>query len=222
MAYKEVSRVEVTEIIRRWQAGEGIRALARATGLSRNTVSKYMAAAEGLGLTRNGPSPDEAQLIALVQLNANGPRHPKKPSEETLAVWSDRIREWLEKDRLQLTRIHELMGGKGCGVSYMSLRRYVDRHGWRPGKQGTVPMADTKPGEMAEMDFGRLGRMVDPESGRLKTVWALAIVLGYSRHCFVWPLVSQKLGDIIEGLEAAWAFFGGIPRYLIPDMFRAT
>lgn len=29
MAFKEVSRVEVIEILRRWQAGTGMRALAR-------------------------------------------------------------------------------------------------------------------------------------------------------------------------------------------------
>ena len=38
MAYKEVSRVEVTEVIRRWQAGCSQRQIASATGLSRATV----------------------------------------------------------------------------------------------------------------------------------------------------------------------------------------
>jgi len=48
------------------------------------------------------------------------------------------------------------------------------------------------------------------------------IVLGYSRHSFVWPLIRQQLGDIIEGLETAWAFFGGIPRYVVLDNFPAA
>ena len=41
----------------------------------------------------------------------------------------------------------------------------------------------------------------------------MVIVLCHSRHCFVWPLQQQKLPDVIAGLEAAWAFFGGIPKY---------
>jgi len=40
-------------------------------------------------------------------------------------------------------------------------------------------------------------------------------VMGYSRHEFLWPLFGQQLGDVIEGLEATWAFFGGIPRYTV-------
>lgn len=48
------------------------------------------------------------------------------------------------------------------------------------------------------------------------------MVLPYSRHCFVWPLVQQTLAAVIEGLDAAWAFFGGIPHRLIMDNFPAA
>jgi hypothetical protein len=40
MAYKEVSRVEITEIVRQWQAGRGIHEMSRSTGLSRNLKTK--------------------------------------------------------------------------------------------------------------------------------------------------------------------------------------
>ena len=48
------------------------------------------------------------------------------------------------------------------------------------------------------------------------------MVLGYSRHSFVWPLLCQTLGEIIEGLETAWAFFNGIPRLLVLDNFPSA
>ncbi|MEZ4480484.1 MAG: hypothetical protein R3B97_04915 [Dehalococcoidia bacterium] len=56
-------------------------------------------------------------------------------------------------------------------------------------------------GEVAEMDFGKLGSIVDVETGKRQTVWALLIVLPYSRHCFAWPLVQQTLAESIAGLE---------------------
>jgi len=52
MAYKEVSRVEITEVIRQWQAGRGIREIARSTGLARNTIRKYILTAQSCGLAR--------------------------------------------------------------------------------------------------------------------------------------------------------------------------
>ena len=50
----------------------------------------------------------------------------------------------------------------------------------------------------------------------------MIIVLCHSRHCFVWPMQLQKLPDVIAGLEATWAFFGGMPRYLVIDNFPAA
>jgi len=44
MAYKEVFRVEIREVIRQWQAGRGIHKMSRSTGLSRNTIRKYILA----------------------------------------------------------------------------------------------------------------------------------------------------------------------------------
>ena len=39
---------------------------------------------------------------------------------------------------------------------------------------------------------------------------------------FLWPLFSQQLTEVIAGLETAWAFFGGIPRYVVLDNFPAA
>ena len=52
MAYKEVSRVDIVEVIRRWQKGNSQRHIASGTGLSRDTVRKYLAEAEEVGVSR--------------------------------------------------------------------------------------------------------------------------------------------------------------------------
>lgn len=65
MAFREVHRMEVVEVLRRWQQGESKRSIARATGLSRNTVDKYLSAAAG----RGGEAPDDGAVTELVRLN---------------------------------------------------------------------------------------------------------------------------------------------------------
>jgi len=221
MAYKEVSRVEIAEIVRQWQAGRGIREITRSTGLARNTIRKYILTAQSCGLARDGP-PTESQLITLVQLNRAGPRQVMVPTDKVLEPWAEQIEHWLKQGKLKLTRVQELLAKDRCLVSYSSLRRFVARKGWGKSSQATVRMADTKPGEMAEADFGRLGLVWDPQSGRRRLAWGMVTVMGYSRHEFLWPLFGQQLGDVIEGLEAAWTFFGGIPRYLVLDNFPAA
>ena len=222
MAYMEVSRVEVTEVIRRWQAGGSQRHISAAIGMSRSTVRKYITAAVQAGLRQDGAPPTEEQLTSLVRMNVSGPRTVEIPTEDTLAPWADQVYQWLTAERLQITRIQELLSARGCQVSYTSLRRFLQRRSWRKQNARTVRMAETAPGEVAEMDFGRLGLVGDPATGRRRVAWSLIIVLAHSRHSFVWPLFHQKLSDVIEGLEAAWAFFRGIPRYLVIDNFPAA
>jgi transposase len=134
----------------------------------------------------------------------------------------ERIETWLKEEQLQLSRIHELLAQEGVAVGYTTLRRYVRQAGlWKPAKT-TVRMAQWPPGEVAELDFGRLGALVDDTTGKKQVVWALVVVLPYSRHQFVWPLLRQTLEESIEGLEMAWRFFGGVPQRLILDNFSAA
>ncbi len=157
MAYKEVLRVEMQEVIRRWQAGRSQRQIAEGTGLSRATVPKYLAAALAVGVLRDGSAPDDDQLSRLAGISRAGPRRVETPVEDSLAPWSDQIYQWLTGDRLKVTRIQELLAARGCTVSYTSLRRFIVKRNWGRRSVRTVRMADTEPGEVAEVDFGRLG-----------------------------------------------------------------
>ena len=112
MAYREVTRVEIQEIIRRWQAGEGYRRIASGTGLSRNTVRKYLTAARPGGITKDGPVPTADQHSRLAVIGQPGPRQAETPSEDLLAPWVDQIHQWLTGDRLLMTRIHKLLLGQ--------------------------------------------------------------------------------------------------------------
>ena len=180
MAYKEVSRMDLAEVIRRWQKGISLRHIASGTGLSRDTVRKYVAAAKDEGISQGGPAPTGEQLSRLAAVGRAGPRVAATPAEDLLAPWSDQIYQWLNADRLQLTRILELLLERGCEVSSTSLRRFIHRRNLGRRSRATVRMEDTAPGEVVELDFGRLGLIHDPGTGRRRTVWGLLLVLGYS------------------------------------------
>ena len=53
--------------------------------------------------------------------------------------------------------------------------------------------------------------------GEEHTLSALVCVAACSRHLFVWPCLRTTTADVIAGLEAAWAFFGGIFPIVLPD-----
>ena len=175
MGYRELHRMEIEEVVRRWQVNESQRAIARATGLARETVKKYLAAAGGLGLSTTGPPPTEKELIELHRLGvvATQPITRGAPQVATLEAYREQIATWIDDDHLLLTRVQELLGQHGVPVKYTTLRRYVRQAGLWKQPRWTVRMAPTAPGEVAEMDFGKLGTLINPITGRRQVVWGL-------------------------------------------------
>jgi len=232
MGYREMSRMEMVELVRRWQAGESVRAIARQTRVARATVSKYLVAAQALGLARGSGQPSEEQLSALSKLG-QGPKgvvgviRPRvAPERQRLGPHQAQIAQWLREDDLQFTRVQELLLQQGLAVSYRvptgRLRRFVQQVGLGTAVASTVRLPETAAGEVAEFDFGRLGRLTAAGGQRGDVVWALVLVLGYSRHSFVWPLVRQTFDEVVTGMEASWRFFGGIPQRIVLDNFPAA
>ncbi len=122
------------------------------------------------GIVKDGAVPADDQISRLAAIGRSGPRTAATPAEDLLAPWGDQVYQWLTVDRLQLTRILELLQDRGCEVSYTSLRRFLQRRNWRRRNPITVRMEDSALGEMVELDFGRLGLIHDHETGRRRAV----------------------------------------------------
>jgi hypothetical protein len=67
----------------------------------------------------------------------------------------------------------------------------------------TVRVNDGKPGDELQLDFGRLGLIPNPGSGRQRVCQALIFTPVVSRYTFVWRSFRQGVEDVIAGCEAA-------------------
>jgi transposase len=69
-----------------------------------------------------------------------------------------------------------------------------------------------EPGAEAQIDYGRLGRWLDPAAGKLVTVWAFVMVLSCSRHLFVRPVIrlTSRRGANATSRQRAWPPLGCI------------
>jgi transposase len=145
---------------------------------------------------------------------------------ESLLEHEDQIRAWIggleldgvKHDPLSVVKIEELLARQGVRVPYRTLHRFaVERCGFGTGRGTTVRVADGDPGVECQLDFAQMGLLLDPETGRRRKVHALIFTAVLSRHMFVWLSYSQTLTAVIAGCEAAWGFFGGAFKVLIPD-----
>lgn len=221
MSYREVSVIEIREMLRLWLQGRGLREVARLSGTDRKTVRRYVEMGQSCGMDRDGgveQLTDEllAKVIAGVRrARPNG----KSEAWETVAAQNEQSKAWLDQG-LTLTKIHVLLGRRGVVLSYRMLHRYATTELRFGNKRATVRVADCEPGAEVQIDFGRLGLLTDTE-GRGRVVKGLIFTAVYSRHIFVYPTFRETLNDVIAGFEAAWAFFDGVFAVVIPDNMKA-
>jgi transposase len=224
MTYRELTMIDVKEVLRRWAAGHSNRQIARDTGTDRDTVRRYLSAAQEAGVVQSSAATPTDEIVHQVAQRVQARPLPERSHEwSSVAVHKDRIEQWLAAPRpLRLSKIHTLLvRDHGLEASYDTLRRFAHQElGWRK-KEPTVRLEDPPPGQEAQLDFGKMGLIHDAVSGRMRVLWALIITLSFSRHQFVWPTFTQTTEAVCEGLDRAWSFFGAMIRTLVPDNTKA-
>lgn len=172
--------------------GRSIRQIMRETGLSRNTVRKYL---------RSGV---KAQY---------GPREARPckldPFKSYLLERIDQAR----PDWIPATVLMREIQAAGYAGGISQLKAYI-----RPFKAvriDPVVRFETEPGLQMQADFTTIRR------GRDRLL-AFVATLGYSRAAFVRFSDSERFEDWRNGLIAAFEYFGGVPRQVLLDNAKAV
>lgn len=215
MAFREVTVIETKEVLRLWRSGVAKKRIAAQLGVDVKTVRGYVKVAERLELD---PGLDlDTATAAVVERLAAANRRPRGVTWEVCATHADFIRAKLE-DGVRLTKIRKLLlRQRQAQVSYMTLYRYaVEELGFGRGAP-TIPVADCGPGEEVQLDTGWVGWLYDMFGKRSRRFRAWIFTAVRSRHRFVYPVFPETTATAIEACEAAWEYFGGVFKVVIPD-----
>ncbi|NLA61608.1 MAG: IS21 family transposase [Firmicutes bacterium] len=223
MARREFEVRDIIEIYMHWQAGEGIRSIARNLGLDRNTVRKYIRPALEAGF-KPGETRTEAEWAEFVRKTFPQIADPMKRHKvfEEIGQHRDAIKEGLKENKVSTVwqRLHDEAGLEG---SLTSFRRYV--RSMMPeatlAREVTVWRPEVPPGEEGQVDFGYLGKWTDPVTGMTHRVWAFVMVMAFSRHMFVKPVFRMDAKTWVESHILAFEFFGGVPRRVVLDNLKS-
>lgn len=216
MSFRELTMIDVREVLRRMQAGQSARQLARDGVVDRKTAGRYFEAARQHEI---GPETDltDALVREVAQYIQTRPEPPPTDVRQELQKHRATIEAGLTAERpLRLVRVQELLARDGVEISYSSLRRYAHAEfGWKE-RRSSVRIDDPPAGEEAQIDFGHMGFVFDA-TGKRRKLWALVVTLTVSRYMFVWPTLEQTTAAVCAGLDAAWRFFGGVTKRVLPD-----
>ena len=219
MVFREVPMFEVREVLRLWLGGEGVRAVARLCRVDRKTVRRYVDAAIEVGVTVGGGVGQLTDVVLGQVVEIVRPHRSDGHGEAwaLLAARRDRVEAWVTAG-VAGVKICELLARDGVVVPERTVQRFITTEfGPRRGQGSTVRVADGEPGHELQIDFGRLGLVHDAVTGKRRVCHALIFTAVFSRHMFVWLSFTQTTDAVIAGCEAAWQFFEGVFRVLIPD-----
>jgi transposase len=175
--------------------GVGKKAIAREVGVAVNTVRRYL----------------RQPIVAGVQRRPAARRLSDERREEARALYEGSA----EGNAVVVQR---LLAARGATVSVRTIERAVAdiRQAQRASALATVRV-ETTPGDQLQVDFGQKRVLI---AGVRVRIFLLVAVLSYSRRLFVKPFLNERGADWREGIAAAFAHFGGVPRTILGDNAR--
>jgi transposase len=181
--------VEIRVMARR---GEGLRAIARQVGCSRNTVRRYLRDEEARRYAARDPRPcklDDYKGYVVARIEQARPR-------------------WIPATVL-LREIRD----RGYDGGITQLRDWL--LAMKQPQPDPVVRFETPPGQQMQADFTHVRRGRDP-------LLALVATLGYSRASYVTFGAREDATALCDGLREAFDYFGGVPEHVLFDNTKAV
>ncbi len=202
--------VALLSVIRRWRLRDGmaIREIARRTGLSRNTIRKYL---------NNG---------------VTDPRYPQRKSLSKLDDFADKLSLWLRtesrkgrKQRRNLRQIYTDLVSLGYTGSYDRVAafardwRQVQHEAAKTTGRGTFVPLSFAPGEAFQFDWSEDWAVIGGERIKLQVA---QFKLSYSRAFLLraYPLQTHEM--LFDAHNHAFPVLGGVPRRGIYDNMKTA
>ena len=202
--------VAILSVIRRWHLRDSvpIREIARRTGLSRNTVKKYLAG------------------------HVLEPHYPRRRSPSALDAYALKLTQWLQleasrnrKQRRSLKQLHVDLVSLGYTGSYDRVTAFARR--WKQAQQelartagrGTFVPLLFAAGEAFQFDWSEDWAVINNERVKLQIAH---FKLSHSRAFYLRAYLLQTHEMLFDAHNHAFEVLGGVPRRGIYDNMRTA
>ena len=192
------------------------RQISRSVGISPTTVGEYQTRLAAAGLSWPLPEDlDDAALAALLFV---------APSEQSrtrpLPEWAEIHRELGRRGVTLRLLWQEYKAGEPEGVNYSRFcALYND---WRGGLEVVMRQSHIA-GERLFVDYaGMTIAITDQLTGEIHQAQIFVATFGASNYTFCEATATQTLVDWLGSHQRAFAFFGGVPRIIVPDNLKSA
>ena len=211
MANRKIKMYQYREIIHRLRHGQSERSIAKDGLGSRTKISEIRAIAQKKGwLDMSVLLPTDQELAEIFE------KKSKAQQEPLVRAYADEIERWV-KEGIQANVIHRhLVSEYGFTGKYNCVQRYVKKIKSNSIKDLTVPLT-FKPGEAAQVDFGKGPVLFDRRVGKEVPTWFFVMTLCWSRHQYAELVTHQDIETWLNCHKNAFSWFGAVVQKVIID-----
>ena len=219
MANQLINMSKLRQIIKLYCQHMGTRKISEATGVSRNTVKKYIKQFQILRTTWEELSGLSDKEISDVF------------NEEPIAKSSERLEKLISyfpyaekrlKQRGMTLQLLWMEYAEKHSQGYQSSAFYSHFKQWKRRSHPSMHMIH-KAGDKMFVDYtGEKLKITDPSTGEITSVEVFVAILGASQLTYVQAVESQDMEDFITCCENALHFFGGVPSAIVPDNLKSA
>lgn len=217
MGKRVIPVIEIKEILYRWCSGLGKKTISKSLGVSVNTLRKLIRDAEELGLVQNS-NYEQMEEVVIKLLERYKKPFGKSNIQSQINQHHNQIAQWLTVPNMTVPQMLRLFLEAGINFKETSLRTYIKRNFPKPNK--TTVHLEINPGQ-AQVDFGYVGKMLDPVTKIPRKTYAFVMTLSHSRLRFVYFVFRQDSFTWIECHIQAFNFFGYVPSVILLDNLKA-
>jgi transposase len=205
---------QLKQILQLKSDGIGIREMARRTGISRNSVRKYLALLETAGKElSNAELADKAYNNDLLEHDAE---RLKELTQHFNHCGSELSKTGVTRQLLW----HEYLQQHPDGYSYS---RYCYHLNQRLKKSDVSMHLEYEPGDIIMMDFaGKKMYYTDVETGELVACEVFVAILPFSGLIFCVPVHSQQTADFTHCINEMLIYFKGVSATLLSDNLKTA
>lgn len=217
MPIAKVAMHKIKEILRlKYVAGLSQRQIAGALGLSNGVVAKYLTAAASSGVAYPQLAALDDEALARALSGAESTLKPAPVPPDFTYVHEQLKHKGVTRQLLW----EEYRASHPTGYGYTQFTvLYAE---WRRRLNPTMRQVHAA-GEKLFLDYsGKTVPVIDAASGEVHEAEVFVACLGASNYTYAEATWTQSLTDWTASTARALAFFGGVPRLLIPDNLKAA
>ena len=199
----------------------GIKSIADAFDISRNTVRKYVRLYQQSGLSMENllsmPSHKVQELLGPSAERAVIPSERRQQLEALLPEYAERLK---QRGVMVKTLFEEYSSTHPDGYRHAQFEALLYRYRLKTKAVGHV---EHYAGDQMYVDFaGDRLAIVEPETGEKRKVEVFVAILPCSHYTYCEAVWSQKKEDLIKASENALHFYGGVPLAIVPDNLKSA